>query len=485
MISEDKRTKYIVLLLFAAGIFVRFYFYFGHVFSDDGYYDYLAYTLFKGNFGADYLGYPICLIRTGQSYITALSFSLFGTNEAAATVFPMLFSILNMVLNYKITKIITKSEITAVIVLLFTAFYPTEILFASIAFTDLFSTVFINFGILLLFIADMDKRYFYAVLSGLSFALSVTFKINVFYTAILLSALFLFLLIWKKSFNKYILISLAVLGAGMCLEGVIYYFINGDIFYRLTLMSEVSAFSKHDFFNEGSAFGFAGSNYLVNLSKLLFIENPSAVFLRRSMALIPLLAVLHLLVHRKLRKNRLVVYWFTGLSVLYMFFTMSLSSYQPIVIRFTWYLFPLFLPAMILASKLFSEMKKRWMLISLVAYIIFSLFMTAHFRRYFDMDNINKFKQFVKANCDKQIYADHFTKYSIDLIDRYKQPSRVVRLNYSGENSIPSGSFVVCHPGHISEIAKQGFSYPDENFYRSNSFEQVERFGPFIVFLKK
>jgi len=84
--SDDKRTKLIVYTLIAAGIFVRFYFFFGHVYSDDAYYNYLAYTMYNGDFGSDYLGYPVCLVRIGQSFITAVSFLLFGPSEYSAAV---------------------------------------------------------------------------------------------------------------------------------------------------------------------------------------------------------------------------------------------------------------------------------------------------------------------------------------------------------------------------------------------------------------
>lgn len=471
MISEDKRTRYIVLLLLAAGIFVRFYFYFGQVYSDDAYYDYLAYTFYQGNYAADYLGYPICLVRVGQTWLTAFAFWLFGTNEAATTVFPMIFSILNMVLVYKITKVITRSEINSVLVLLFTAFYPTEILFASIAFTDLFSTVFIHSGILLLFLSYRDKKLLYSVLAGTLFFLSVLFKINVFYTSLLLSGLFLYELMYKKKFNRYIFTSLAILGAGMIFEGVFHYFINGDFFYRLTAMSSLSDFSRHDFISKG---------FLRDI-----LENIKAVFLRRSMVFIPLLALIQLIAHRKKRKNRIVVYWFSGLIVLYLFFSMSFSEYKPMPLRFTWYLFPLFLPSMMLASKLLSEMKKGWMLLSIFVYVAAALYYTDHFRGYFKMNDISDFNTFLKDNREKLIYTDHFTKYSIDLIDGYKETLRTGRLILDGEIFIPAGSLIVVHSGHTNELAMQGFIYPEESFFRNEEYEEIKRFGPFIIFEKK
>ena len=257
----------------------------------------------------------------------------------------------------------------------------------------------------------------------------------------------------------------------MIVEGLIYYLINGDFFYRLTAMSSMSTFSAHDFVYQS---GFTG-----------IAENIKAVFLRRTMVFIPFLAVLQLILHRKKRKNRIVVYWFSGLVLLYLFFTMTLTEYKPMPLRFTWYLFPLFLPSMMLASKLLSEMKKGWMFFSALVYIAAALYYTDHFRGYFNLHEISDFNDFPNINGERVIYTDHFTKYSIDLIDGHRELSRTVRLNYEGNNSVPEGSLAVVHTGHTSELAMQGFIYPEESFFRNEEYEEVKRFGPFIIFEKK
>jgi hypothetical protein len=111
--------------------------------------------------------------------------------------------------------------------------------------------------------------------------------------------------------------------------------------------------------------------------------------------------------------------------------------------------------------------------------------MTAHFREYFDMENVAEFNSFIRYNPDKIIFTDHFTKYSIDLIDGFKEQRRTVRLKLVEENNIPEGSLVVFHTGHVSEIYKQGFEYPKESYYRENGFEEINSFGSFIIFEKK
>jgi 4-amino-4-deoxy-L-arabinose transferase-like glycosyltransferase len=98
-----------------AGILLRIYFYVGHIFSDDAYYSYLSYTLLKGDFAKDYLGYPIFPLRITYLSITALAYKIFGINECATIVFPFLLSIANMILTYKMVKLFTGNEIASIL----------------------------------------------------------------------------------------------------------------------------------------------------------------------------------------------------------------------------------------------------------------------------------------------------------------------------------------------------------------------------------
>jgi hypothetical protein len=450
MIWNDDRTKLAVIFLLGAGIFLRFYFYFGHVYSDDSYLTYLGYTLYKGDFGVDYPGSRIFLLNAGQAWINAFSFSLFGTNEAATTVFPMIFSILNMVLCYRLTKIITKSEISAILVLFFTAFYPTEILFASVVFPDLFPTVFINAGIMALFLANRDKKILYSVLAGFLFFISLLFKIDVFYTSILIFGLLVYQLTAKRSFNIYIFTTMTVLCAGIIAEGGFYFMINGDFFYRLSVICSMNAIFE---------LNLSSSSVFYDIA-----DNIKAVFFERAMLFVPALALIQPVVFWKERKNRLVVYWFTGLLLLYLF---SIQISNP------WRIFPLFLPAMILASKIFSGLKKGWMIVLLALYISASLYMTEQFRGYFDTDNIAEFEKFIKADPGRAIYAEPLTKYSIDLTEGFSETRRTFSLSGKENETVPDGAYVVLREGQ------------DEEIFMNNGFSELKKFGSFTIYEKK
>ena len=46
--------------------------------------------------------------------------------------------------------------------------------------------------------------------------------------------------------------------------------------------------------------------------------------------------------------------------------------------------------------------------------------MCFEYQIFFDKDNLNSLKTFLRENPSKTIYTDHFTKYSVDLIREYK-----------------------------------------------------------------
>ncbi len=98
---------------------------FGHIFSDDAYYAYLSKTLLDLNYTNDFLGYPIYPLRINMYLFTALSFSIFGTNEFATIVFPMIFSLINVVLIYKLTLLISKNYNCSILAALLLAFSPS------------------------------------------------------------------------------------------------------------------------------------------------------------------------------------------------------------------------------------------------------------------------------------------------------------------------------------------------------------------------
>ena len=141
-INSNYTQYFLLCAIILLGLIIRLYFYVGHIFSDDAYYSYLGYTFLNGEFANDFLGYPVFPLRIAFIGLTAISMNLFGTNESATLILPIMFSLLSILLAYKMTRLITNDENISITASVLMAFFPTDIIFASIAFPDLINIFF-------------------------------------------------------------------------------------------------------------------------------------------------------------------------------------------------------------------------------------------------------------------------------------------------------------------------------------------------------
>ena len=238
-IIENKNIPRIVwptlVAIIILGIITRFYFYTGHIFSDDAYYSYLSYTLLKGEFAKDYLGYPVFLLRVGFIGLTTLSMNVLGTNETATLIFPFIFSILNILLTFKIAILLTQNSRVALVASFLIAFFPTDIIFSTIGFPDLINVFFINLGIYFLLKSYKSKKIFWAYIGGVSFFLSMQIKESIYYTMILLLILLIYFLLKNRQLNFQILIALLFIAGNFFIEGFAYLLLHNDFLYRITI----------------------------------------------------------------------------------------------------------------------------------------------------------------------------------------------------------------------------------------------------------
>jgi 4-amino-4-deoxy-L-arabinose transferase-like glycosyltransferase len=175
-ITAKYRNELFLTLIILIGIILRLYFQIGHIFSDDAYYSYLSYTLLDGEFAKDYLGYPIFPLRITFLSITALSFKLFGINEFATIVIPFLLSVGNLILTYKLAKLFTGDVNVSLLSALLMAFFPTDIVMATIGFAHLPNVFFINLGIYFLYKSYKSNKNRLAIVGGILFFISIQIK---------------------------------------------------------------------------------------------------------------------------------------------------------------------------------------------------------------------------------------------------------------------------------------------------------------------
>ncbi len=481
------RSKLILILIILAAAIIRIIYFSGLVFSDDSYYDQLACSLLNGGYSENYIGYPIFLLRKVHSLLTAFSFLLFGKNEIASVIFPFLFSIGGVYLTYKFTYFYSKSERASLLAAFFIALLPTDVIFATINFADLQAAFIVNLGLYFLFKSYRLNNNYLALFSATLFYLSVMIKpvfINLF---VLIFVFYIYRYLKYRENNKQILICLILFFGLFVFEGLFYTLAAGDPLYRFTIMSENFKYAYYDFFpnyftDKPNSFW----DYSAALFDQIFIYNSKYLFFRRFYLFVPLISLVVSIIFLLRNKHKIIIYWFIGLSVLMMAFTTSITAYIPMNLRSSWYAFPLFLPAVILIA-LFL-MKFNWKILTpvLIIYAAGSLIMINSYKAFFDSENLNSFKKFLKKNKNEVIYTDHHTKYGIDLIDNYELPlrSKVINKNLDFER-LEKGELVIYNQAVISELKLQGHKFPEFTVLNNSNFEKINSFGKFIIFEKR
>jgi 4-amino-4-deoxy-L-arabinose transferase-like glycosyltransferase len=476
---------FILFLIILLGILVRIYFRVGYIFSDDAYYSYLSYTLLKGNFAEGYLGYPVFPLRIAFVGLTTLSMIIFGTNESATLIFPFVFSILNILLTYKITRLFTENDRVALFAAFLMAFFPTDVIFSTIGFPDLINVFFINLGIYFLLKSYLQKNIFLAFIGGISFFLSMQFKENIYYTSILLLVLLVYFLLKKRQFNLQIFIGLLFIVGNFLIEGFAYLLLHDDFFYRITTTNINYSYSYYDFFPYTTQKISSSKNYLRNLFDQIFLINAKSVFLRRFYLFLPLVASLQTFFSIRKKEQTLLVYWFAGSIILLIGFTTSFTEYKPLDLSRSWYIYPVLMPVVILSAIFINRFSKLIRTGLIVIYILGSLIMCFEYQSFFDIDNLNHLKRFLRENPSKMVYTDHFTKYSIDLIREYKSDNsgRILGTDFNF-NQIHKGEWILYNKKHIEELEMQKYTFPDFSILNTNDFTKVAAFNDFIFYEK-
>jgi len=472
----------VIILL---GVFVRIYFHIGHVFSDDAYYSYLSYTLSNGNFASEYLGYPVFPLRVGFLTLTSISIMIFGNNELATLVFPFIFSIANIILTYKLAYLITKDSTSSSLAALLVAFFPTDIIFATINFPDLINIFFINIGVYFLFKSYYHKKLSTAYLGGIFFFFSMQFKETIYYLLILLIILFIYILIKKKQIIPQILIGILFILLNYIIEGFFYLFLHNDFLYRITVTNTNYSYSFYDFFPYTAQKLSGSKNYFKNLFDQIILINTKSIFLRRFYLFLPIVASIQSYLNFKKNKFALISFWFWGTAILLIAFTTSFSEYKPLVLARSWYIYPLIMPAVVLSAIFINRFSNRVKVGLIVVYFLGSLIMSFEYQNFFDSNNLRSLKNFLRNNSTKTIYSDHFTKYSVDLIRGYElnNSERILGDDFDF-NQLDSGDWVLYNKKHVDELKLQNYQFPEFAVLSSNHYRKVASFNDFIFYEK-
>jgi hypothetical protein len=484
--NQSAFRQYIFLIaVIITGIILRFYFQTGHIFSDDAYYSYLSYSFLKNDFASDYLGYPVFPLRIGFIVLTAFSMMIFGTNEFATIIFPFLFSLVNILLTYKFAQLITNNERVSFISTLLITFFPTDIIFATVGFPDLINVFFINLGIYFLLKSFQQNKFHFAVAGGISLFLSMQFKETVYYVLVLLFILQTYLYIKNRRLNLQLITGIIFIIGNYLIEGFVYLLLHNDFFYRLTITNLNYNYSFYDFFPY-TAQKFSGSkNYFKNLFDQIFLINAKSIFIRRFYLFLPLVSIIQTYLSYKKKEYQFLLFWFFGTAILMVAFTTSFTEYKPLDLARSWYIYPLLMPVIILSSLFINRFSTSVKSLLLTIYLIGSLIMCFEYRIFFDSKNLESLKLFLRNNSSVNIYTDHFTKYSVDLIRGYKlhNSKRIAGSDFNF-GQIAKGDWLLYNKKHIEELQMQKYLFPDFDNLKLQGFRKIASFNEFIFFEK-
>ncbi len=170
------------------------------------------------------------------------------------------------------------------------AFFPTDIIFATIGFPDLINVFLINLGIFFLLNSFYQNRIVLAFAGGISFFLSMQFKENIYYVLILLIILLVYFFFKKKHLNLQLLIGILFIIGNYLVEGSIYLLLHNDFFYRISITNINYSYSYYDFFPYTAQKLSGSKNYFRNLFDQIVMINAKSIFLRRFYLLLPIVA---------------------------------------------------------------------------------------------------------------------------------------------------------------------------------------------------
>ena len=366
---KDRKQIVLFLGIIIVAIGMRIYCIRGFAGLDDAEYAKIAYQIVKGDYTTGtYQGPAVFPLRVGIIYPTVVSFRFFGVNEWGMILFPMLLSVLNLVLCFGCASMFFGNK-AGLIAAVFWAILPADIGYnATRLLPDLPGAFFASLGIFVIFLLHRRERlnrhlvFLGGFLAGLFFGISWLCKESLAY--FLPFCLVLLFIGFREDRGKTAALWSGVVVGSMgvlLLEMAAYRSATGDWLFRFHEIDRNYRQLSNGFFTEGSRFGWAvGESHLKAVLKRIFFDGPTAIFLNSQFLFLPLtglLASFHAL-YRRDRSFLLPSLWLLTLCFMFNFSTTSFTSYTPLAL-FDRYLYPIYLPAIVTTAGLLTRLLFR------------------------------------------------------------------------------------------------------------------------------
>ena len=355
------RTGVLLALILAAAIGLRIYLFQGIFGSDDLAYAKIAYKTSLGGYRIIEDQSLAMAWKLRRAFVTPVSWSirLFGVHEWAMLLYPFLISIATVFLAYFAGKIFFNTR-TGLIASLLVAISPYEIMQATSLMTDMAASFYASLGIYFLYRVSQEnqKRWAWALCSGLAFGVSWMTRENVFY----LSPFILLMAGWLAVTRPKTRMSLLILSAAAFSILLLEFYMNikdsGDFLLRFHGIEHNYEPAANLVYPNG--FQYYPHYQGFELIKRLFKTGPSLIFNNDEFVFYPafaLLAVLYAWV-RKCRQFVWPAIWFVLSVLIYNFASASLKNYVPLPLCTRLY-YPILFPSTILLAGFLEYLLNR------------------------------------------------------------------------------------------------------------------------------
>lgn len=242
-LAHKKSAWIIIILVIFCGLAVRAFFFNGGIRGSDAF----AYAQYAHDIATS--GYDISQIKNfyGFRYIllipTALSYYLFGVNDISSSLFPLLCSLLNIIVIFVIAKRIFNSK-TALLAGILLVFYPLDITSATLLGPDSVIPFLSSLAVLCYLMADDEgdglKRALFFLIAGLFVGLSMSARLT---SIFLCGVLFIDQVTRRRRAGPvcWILLGLMI---PIAAEAFYYYSVTGDVFYRIHQLTHLETLVK-------------------------------------------------------------------------------------------------------------------------------------------------------------------------------------------------------------------------------------------------
>jgi 4-amino-4-deoxy-L-arabinose transferase-like glycosyltransferase len=494
----------VAILLVAAGL--RLYGFRGYWGTDDGEYALLANSVAQGTYdefvqenyvrhfnAPAHLPYRVALIAP-----LALLFRTFGVNEATLAAYPLLISLLGVLLAYASGRLLFGVNAGLIAGALW-AVVPGDYDIATLFLPDGVASFYASLAVLTVLALRSAAQprtwslFAGGLLAGSLFGISWLSKESVVYLVPFCAALIAMDV--RRDFRNTLALwaGVALASGGMLLAEMAFYQITrGDFMLRMHENERSFIQTRAYLFYEGSRFGWpVGGDHLRALIKRLCLDGPSVIFLNAQFLYLPLMGLVGAARawFWKDRSFLVPALWLGTLAFMYNFMTCSFASYTPLVLLDR-YLHPIILPAAVLTAGLVVRLMEQtagaasepargerlfWGAIVVATLVLVS----GHtvFREIRDLERVQPMYQVGAlarlVRPDDTVYTDPLSRKALEFHWQYPAKTAIVDFEGMNRGEIRPGSFVLVDKNRLNWLDVNVSMWLTEDYgYHEPEFSQ-------------